>query len=57
MKVYLLTYPSFKDGAPDEILGVYDSEEKARQAITESLLDADDKRLCDVYPVNMNERI
>ena len=57
MKVYLLTFPSFKDGAPDEIIGVYDNEDKARKAIAESLFNDEDKRLCDVYPVNMNERI
>lgn len=44
MQLYLIYYPSFRDAAADDLLGIYETEELALKAINESWYSETDKK-------------
>ena len=57
MQLYLVYYPSFRDGAADELWGIYDSRELALKAIDESWYSKEDKKNFYIDVAKLNTRI
>lgn len=54
MKVYLAYAPSYKSDCPDYLIGIFETEELAEQAIAHSWYSAEDKKelYTDSYDMN-----
>ena len=57
MELYLIYYPSFRDGAADELWGIYDSRDLALKAIDESRFSKEEKNKYYFEVANLNTGI